>query len=246
MIRIGVSACFMYPDPTRTVFGHKQLTYLEHDMSRFLARRGFMPVLLPDLPMEQLEPILEQMSGFVFQGGADLSPLTYGDPLIENGRWPGDRYRDEYELRIMDWAWNHKKPVFGICRGFQVMNAFFGGKLYQDLLLETQTPVEHRNAETYDRVHHNVVFTEQSVLRTLYRCDRIEVNSVHHQGIKTLGEGLIIDALCPADQLIEAFHHQDSDRFFLGVQWHPEFSHTLGSQVADPQPLLSSFLEKLR
>ena len=55
MIKIGVSACFMYPDPNRTVFGHKQLTYFEHDMSRFLSRPGVMPILLPDLPWNELE-----------------------------------------------------------------------------------------------------------------------------------------------------------------------------------------------
>jgi putative glutamine amidotransferase len=246
MIRIGVSACFMYPDPSRTVFGHKQLSYFEHDMSRFLSRKGVLPILLPDLPMEELRRFLEEMDGFVFQGGADISPLSYGDTPIENGRWPGDRHRDEYELRIMDWAYQSKKPVLGICRGFQLMNVYFGGKLYQDLAIETQTSVEHRNAETYDRVHHPVTFTPGSLLRTLYPGEQIEVNSVHHQGVKSLGRGLIIDARCPADQLIEAFHHEDSSRAFIGVQWHPEFSHTLGAVVADPAPLLDHFLEKLR
>lgn len=246
MIRIGVSACFLHPDPARTVFGPKKLTYLEHDMSRFLSRKGVMPVLLPDLPMEELEQFLGEMNGFVFQGGADLSPLTYGDAPIEHGRWPGDRARDEYELRIMDWAWKHQRPVFGICRGFQLMNVYFGGKLHQDLALETGTPVEHRNAQTYDRIHHPVVFTEQSLLRSIYGGGQIEVNSVHHQGIKTLGKGLCIDALSPADGLIEAFHHQDLETFFMGVQWHPEFSHTLGAEVADPEPLLARFLEKLK
>jgi putative glutamine amidotransferase len=138
MIKIGVSACFMYPDPTRTVFGHKQLTYFEHDMSRYLSRPGVMPILLPDLPWEELEQYLNEMDGFVFQGGADISPSTYGDEMIENGRWPGDRHRDQYELKIMDWAFKNKKPIFGICRGFQLLNVYFGGKMYQDLNLKLE------------------------------------------------------------------------------------------------------------
>ena len=247
MIRIGVSACFMYPDPSRTVFGHKQLTYFEHDMSRFLSRKGVMPILLPDLPFPELEPYLAEMDAFVFQGGADISPKSYGEALIENGRWPGDPHRDEYELRIMDWAFKNKKPILGICRGFQLMNVYFGGTLYQDLGIQMKTPVEHRNAETYDRVHHEVVCAEKGLLKRIYSADRFFVNSVHHQGVKTLGEGLVIDATSPIDGLVEAFHKETlHSHLVMGVQWHPEFSHTLQGIVADPKPLLDYFLEHLK
>jgi len=247
MIRLGVSACFMYPDPTRAVFGHKQLSYLEHDMSRFLSRKGVMPILLPDLPFEELEQYLVGMDAFVFQGGADIAPSTYREAPIENGRWPGDPHRDQYELKIMDWAFQRKKPILGICRGFQLMNVYFGGTLHQDLLLQTGTPVEHRNAATYDRVHHEVDCTPGGLIQRIYGAGRITVNSVHHQGVKTLGEGLEIDARCPDDGLIEAFHRGDPDLHpVMGVQWHPEFSHTLKGTVADPAPLLDYFLEKTR
>ncbi len=247
MIRIGVSACFFYPDPSRTVFGPKQLSYLEHDMSRFLARPGVMPVLLPDLPFGELEPILNEMNGFVFQGGADIAPSSYGAEPIENGRWPGDPHRDQYELRILDWAVKHEKPVLGICRGFQLMNVYFGGTLHQDLALETKTPVEHRNATLYDRVHHKIECPEESLIARIHGTRTLVVNSVHHQGIRTLGDGLTVDARASDDGLIEAFHHGDPDRHLLmGVQWHPEFSHTLGAVVADPAPLLDFFLERTR
>ncbi len=247
MIRIGVSACFLYPDPNRTVFGHKQLTYFEHDMSRFLSRPGVMPILLPDLPWEELEQYLVEMDGFVFQGGADIAPQTYGDQPIENGRWPGDPHRDQYELKIMDWAFRNQKPIFGICRGFQLMNVYFGGKMYQDLVLETGTKTEHRNAEKYDRIFHDVVCTENSLLEKIYGKKQFTVNTVHHQGVKVLGKELIVDAHSPTDGIIEAFHHQNSDQHLvMGVQWHPEFSHTIHDTVIDPQPLLNYFLERLK
>jgi putative glutamine amidotransferase len=67
--------------------------------------------------------------------------------MIENGRWPGDYYRDQYELKIMDWAFKNNKPILAICRGFQLANVYLGGSLYQDLKIETKTNIEHRNAE---------------------------------------------------------------------------------------------------
>jgi putative glutamine amidotransferase len=239
----------MYPDPARAVFGHKTLTYLERDMSRFLSRQGVMPVLLPDVPWEQLEPYLKEMDGFVFQGGADISPQSYHETMIEDvtgkPRWPGDHYRDQYELKIMDWAFKNKKPVLGICRGFQLANIYFGGTLYQDLKLQTNTEVEHRNAELYDKILHEVECGPGSLLEKIYGQKSLSVNSVHHQGIKTLGKDLVVDAICPKDQLIEAFHHKNmNEHLVLAVQWHPEFSHTIQNKIISPEPLLNYFLER--
>lgn len=246
MIKLGVTTCFMYPDVNRTVFGHKTLTYFEHDMSRFLSRIGVMPILLPDVPWEELEQYLKEMDGFVFQGGADISPKTYHEEMIENGRWPGDFHRDQYELKIMDWAFKNKKPILAICRGFQLANVYFGGSLYQDLKIETKTNVEHRNAELYDKIFHTVECTSESLLEKIYHQKMLTVNSVHHQGIKVLGKDLVVDAISPDDKIIEAFHYKNMDEHFvLAVQWHPEFSHTIKETVINPEPLLNYFLKRL-
>jgi putative glutamine amidotransferase len=245
MIKIGVSSCFMYPDPNRAVFGHKTLLYLEKDMSLYLSRMGVMPILIPDLPAEQLTPYLNEMDGFVFQGGADIAPGTYGAAPIENGRWPGDAHRDQYELKIMDYAFKAKKPIFAICRGFQLTNVYFGGTLYQDLKIQTQTEITHRDAELYDRIHHTVKVTGESVFKkTNPGMEEFTVNTVHHQGIQTLGKSLVVDAISPTDNLIEAFHYDSpsQENFVVAVQWHPEFSHTLKSTVIDPNPLYDLFL----
>ncbi len=247
MIYLGVSSCFMYPDPQRTVFGHKTLAYLEQDMARYLAQKDVMPVLIPDLPEDKLMPFLGEMDGFVFQGGADIASKTYHEEAIENGRWPGDPHRDQYELKLMDYAFKKKKPVLAICRGFQLANVYFGGTLYQDLKLVTNTPVEHRNAELYDKISHQVVCTPESLLKTIYQKNELTVNSVHHQGVKTLGKDLIVDAHSPEDKLIEAFHYKNlDDHYVVGVQWHPEFSHTLGEKLASPTPLYDHFLKAVK
>lgn len=236
----------MYPDPTRTVFGHKALSYLEHDMSCYLSRVGVMPILIPDLPQEDLLAFLAEMDGFVFQGGADIAPQSYQETPIENGRWPGDQHRDQYELKIMDYAFKNHKPVLAICRGFQLMNVFFGGKLYQDLAIQTKTPITHRDAALYDRIHHSVTTSKDSLLFKLYGKTELEVNTVHHQGVSVLGKDLVVDAVCPDDQLIEAFHYKKMDEhYFFGVQWHPEFSHTIQDKIIDPQPIYDHFITRV-
>lgn len=247
MIYLGVSACFMYPDPARSVFGHKTLAYLEQDMASYLSRPDVMPILIPDLPDPELKKFMNHMDGFVFQGGADIAPSTYKEDPIENGRWPGDKHRDQYELKIMDYAFKNQKPIFAICRGMQLVNVYFGGTLYQDLKTCLQNSLEHRNAEIYDKVLHNIKCTPDSFLKNIYQEEILKVNSVHHQGIKTLGKSLAIDAISPEDGLVEAFHYQNlEDNFILGVQWHPEFSHAYRAKdVIDPAPLYDSFLEAI-
>jgi putative glutamine amidotransferase len=246
MVKLGVSACFFYPDPGRAVFQHKSLTYLENDMARYLTQTGVLPILLPDVG-DQLEAYLDEVDGVVFQGGSDLAPSSYGEEPIENGRWPGDAVRDRYELDVMDRAAKRGLPVYGICRGAQLLNVWHGGTLYQDLVTQTGTTAPHRNPELYDRTHHTLTCTPGGELARIYGRSELSVNSIHHQGIKRLGDGLRAEATCPDDGLVEAFTATNPGRqYVLGVQWHPEFSPTLGDRVADPMPLLDHFLDAVR
>lgn len=243
MLKIGLSACFMYPDPSRVVFGHKSLTYVENDMMRYVARDGVFPVLIPDLPFDRLIPILEQLDGFVLQGGADVCPETYGEPYLDQSRWAGDKHRDQYELALVDYFFKKRIPILGICRGFQVLNCYFGGTLTQDIPSLIQTSVEHRNAQTYDRVHHGVDLLENGWLANLYGKNQLEVNSVHHQCVKKMGHSLRVEAWSREDRIIEAFTYEKlTEQFLVGVQWHPEFSPTLAGIVAEPQPIIQDFV----
>ncbi len=247
MLKIGLSACFMYPDPTRVVFGHKSLTYMENDMARYVARDGILPVLIPDLPQEQLHSILEQLDGIVFQGGADLCPETYGEPYLDKERWPGDKHRDCYELALADFFFKKGLPILGICRGFQLLNAYFGGTLHQDISTVLQSPTEHRNAQTYDRVHHGVTLTRGGWLASLYGKENLEVNSVHHQCVKSLGHGLSVEACSSTDGIIEAYTYQGlQGNYLAAVQWHPEFSPTLKGIVDEPNPIIESFISAVK
>lgn len=229
-MRLGLSPCFLYPDPSRTVFGPKTLTYFENEMVRYIGDAGFEPHLIPLMDnLEQLE-----IDGLVLQGGSDIAPESYGETPI--GEWRGDLFRDRYELRLIEHAVKRGIPVFGICRGFQLLNVYFGGSLYQDLQTQRAETRSHRDAGLYDTVAHEVSICPGGFLSGIYP-ERISVNTVHHQGIKELGSGLEVEAVSSEDGIIESFSGEE----VLGVQWHPEFSHTLGNEVADPLPLLQRF-----
>lgn len=248
MIKIGVSACFLYPDRNRPYFSPKTLCYFENDLANYLYREDVLPVLIPDLKGEALEHILRQMDGFVLQGGSDLSPKTYGEDHLDKNKWPGDELRDIYELKIANFAFTNAKPILGICRGAQLLNVYFGGTLYQDLATQYEDSLQHRDAEKYDGNHHTIDFSPGKILSKLYENQNIMfVNSVHHQGIKKLGKNLIVEAISPQDKIIEAFSYAKmQERFVLAVQWHPEFSHTIKDKVVPAEPIYDYFIKNVR
>lgn len=242
MITLGVTACFMYPDPQRTYFSAKHLCYLERDMARYLYRPGVLPVLIPDIAGELLDDLLAQFDGFVFQGGDDLAPETYGEAPL--GPWRGDPFRDAYERRILDYAIRHHKPVFGICRGFQLMNAYFGGTLYQDIATQRPDCIAHRDAARYDQLHHEIVLTEGKLLHRLHGDEVVRtVNSVHHQAIKEVGQDLEVLATSAEDGLVEAFQWTKAEEGkVVGVQWHPEFFANSQTPLMDEERVYEAFL----
>ena len=265
MKKIGIPACFMHPDVERAVFGHKRLAYIESDMARYLYRKGVIPVLIPDLDDEHLYELCDEMDGFVFQGGSDIAPESYGEAPLHEDKWRGDAYRDAFELKVFDYVMQKGKPILAICRGFQLMNVYFGGTLYQDINTQNENAIVHRDAIVYDRLTHCITFEKGKLLDLVYtNIESPQVNSVHHQGIKTLGRELEVLAQCPDDGMIEAIKWtgQTKERiereksipvggvfplvpFVLGVQWHPEFSHTMGEDVIDAELLYDQFLRHI-
>ena len=243
MRKIAISSCFQYADKNRGLFSPKILTYMESEMAEFCSQKDSMPILIPNFDDARIDRYLDECSGLLLHGGSDLCPESYGEAYLDKDRWPGDKYRDDYELRLIPKAIQRGLPIFGVCRGFQLINVFFGGKIYQDLPTQTQTQVEHRNGPLYDQIFHDVKLTG-SLFQSLYTKETITVNSIHHQGVSQLGAGLEVQAICEEDQLIEAFTHKKYPIF--GVQWHPEFNHTLKGTVDPAQPLFDHFISLMR
>ena len=250
--RLGLSACFFHADPKRNLFKGKTLLYAEESMLHWLMAGGALPMLMPRVapPLSPAE-LLENIDGLVLQGGADLSPRHYGEEPLRP-EWEGDPARDVYEIELVRLCLAADKPVLGVCRGAQVLNVALGGTLYQDI--ETLHPGAkvHRDWEIYDEHAHEVAFERGSLLERLYPSlpGPPRVNSVHHQGLKTLGRGLVIEARSLPDGVVEAVRYQPDPQdvrapFAYGVQWHPEFIRPGNAALLDPQVLLGAFLEEV-
>ena len=189
-----------------------------------VAAAGAAPVLVPLLQeLEALRATYEACAGILIPGGVDMDPATYGEsPHARLGRI--DPERDRVELQLTRWAIEDRKPLLGLCRGLQVINVATGGSLYQDLESQFGGAIRHDYFPTYgfDRAHisHAVAVRLASRLHAMVRVEELPVNSMHHQGVKQLGEGLVASAHS-ADGLVEAVESANG-HWMVGVQWHPE------------------------
>ena len=186
-----------------------------------LEQAGAVPVMLPLSDDEAaLSRLVDALDGFLIAGGQDVSPAVYGEEQKPTCAETCPE-RDAMETVLLRLLWDADKPVFGICRGLQILNAHLGGTLYQDLKSEHPSDTNHRMAAPYDRAEHPVTLLRDAPLYTLLNAGEIGVNSCHHQAIKTLAPVLQPMAIAP-DGLIEAVYAPEK-RFVRAVQWHPEF-----------------------
>jgi putative glutamine amidotransferase len=248
-LKIGISACFMHADPTRLLFTGKTLQYVEQSIAHWIMSTGALAVMVPSPTGATqrgdvtLGHFAQWLDGLVLHGGADVSPQSYGEQPLQE-KWAGDRVRDEYEIALVTAFERLGKPVFGVCRGLQLMNVAYGGTLYQDIATQVPKSLTHRDAAVYDQNFHSVEIQPGSRLAALYpQQHRVTVNSIHHQAIKDLAPGFQVEAVSNEDGLVEAIRRSDPGRSYLAaVQWHPEF-HLPGSQALDDGALLQDFLD---
>lgn len=186
-----------------------------------LTHADAIPVLLPPtIDPSVITRYAQLVDGLLLSGGVDIDPLRYG----ENQQWDCGEIsplRDAFELAICKEFLLQKKPVLGICRGVQVMNVALGGSLYQDLQhTASDHSIAHRQKQRSCYASHPVTIFRETLLHQIFDADELPVNSLHHQAVRHIGEGLVPSA-CSPDGIIEAIE-MPSQPFFIGVQWHPE------------------------
>ncbi len=181
---------------------------------------GGLPILVPiSINDEALREIYERLDAVLLPGGGDMRPNIYGaemNPLTDNI----DDARDHAEINVIRWAVDDDLPVFGICRGHQVVNVALGGTLIQDVPSEIGISIPHNITEPRNARAHEVTIDPGSRLASIIGATSIKVNSLHHQSVELTAPDACVTAYSP-DGVVEALE-MPHKKFVLSVQWHPE------------------------
>ncbi len=201
--------------------GHP-LTALQHSYINAIVQAGGLPVLLPAiLPEEDFRDLYSRLSGILFSGGGDVAKEHFnGSPHPRIGEV--DEKRDFTELSLMRSAVNDGKPILGICRGAQVMNVALGGTLYTHIHDQLPGALDHDYPGDLRRaIVHPVNVDETTRSAEIFGETLLNVNSLHHQGLKDIAPGLRVAGHAP-DGLVEVVEITDHP-YAVAVQWHPEW-----------------------
>lgn len=202
-----------------------------------IQQAGGIPVMLPLTDDEAvLAQLADSCDGFLFTGGQDVAPALYGEAAAELCGETSPQ-RDAMETKLLALAREQDKPVLGICRGIQFLNAALGGTLWQDLPAQNPSEVNHHQTGAYDQPIHMVQLLPGTPLADLLHKETLPVNSYHHQAIRVLAPELVPMAQAP-DGIIEAVY-EPGRRFVWAVQWHPEFSYKVN---ADSRKIFGAFV----
>jgi len=207
---------------------------------RYLEQAECDQVLLPTLEnLEKISSLVSKLDGLLLTGGDDVFSESYGEKAID-GKWRIDVQRTHYEIALIKEALKQKKPIYGICRGAQMINVALGGTLYQDIPQQVPHFIQHQSLHKPVWHKHPIHIKQDSILYRILGKEEITVNSSHHQAIKDLASGLR-DIARASDDVIEAVQ-LDGSPFVLGVQWHPEEMQDDSSS----QLILEAFLDACR
>jgi putative glutamine amidotransferase len=185
-------------------------------------RAGGIPVMIPiGIDQDRLDALLPRLDGLLFTGGGDIDPQRFNDQPHKEV-YDISPERDQLEFALVEKATVANLPLLAVCRGIQVLNVAFGGTLHTHIQDQLPGAMKHDWSSDHprDTLTHPVSLTCGCILHNIFVADNIQVNSLHHQGIARVGDGLRATAFAP-DGLVEGVEVEGTE-FVIGVQWHPE------------------------
>lgn len=219
--------------------------YAPHDVKEAIYAGDGIPIIIPfpdrvNACQKAAKEQAQFFDGLLLPGGPDVDPLYYDEDPV-NGLGMTLSAKDEFEIALIKETLAAGKPIFGICRGIQILNVALGGTLYQDLPSQNkEATIQHTQATLGHYPTHRITLTAQSKLAELFG-DKIVVNSRHHQAVKKVAPGLKVTATA-ADGVIEAVESATGDQI-LAVQWHPE---NLWQKDPEQFKLFADFIERTK
>ena len=191
--------------------------------SKAVMAAGGIPLLIPQVEdAESLRALYECLDGLLIPGGVDINPRYFREDAHPEVDIPDDGL-DFVETTMLPWALADDLPIFGICRGHQVLNVVLGGTLWQDIPSQYPTVFDHRESykrKIRDYLAHDVRIAPDTRLRAIVGAERVWVNTSHHQAVKQVAPSLRATAWA-SDDICEGLESPDR-HFLLTVQWHPE------------------------
>ncbi|WP_460146789.1 gamma-glutamyl-gamma-aminobutyrate hydrolase family protein [Pseudomonas sp. S2_A02] len=224
--------------PDATDWLEKKLQELSSNVLITLTRNGAEYIFVEaSASNSTAEALIDQVAGLLLLGGGDADPSCYGQVPITDTMYAINLDADRFELDLILQARTVGKPIFGICRGMQLINIAFGG----DMIQEIGPGCHNGNLDNSSMVSHPVTIKPGSKLHAVYGTPQLTIRSAHHQAVARVGEGLKVTAQAP-DGLVEAIE-ATSESWIVGVQWHPEENE---ATKEDFDMLINAFLNAAR
>ena len=235
---IGISGNILI-SKGNTFSGYRR-SYVNQDYVESVLRAGGIPFIIPfNEDLESTREMVEQVDGIILSGGHDVDPYNYGeDPMLKIGEvFPK---RDVFDMELYKTAIKLKKPIFGICRGYQIINVINGGTLYQDLSLIPGNVLKHNQVSKPTLKTHKIQIEENSIISEIFGKETM-VNSFHHQALDKVADDFKVVARA-SDGVVEAIEHK-TYKFLVAVQWHPEM---LAVECDEARKLFNRLIEEAK
>ncbi len=239
---IGITADISEAPQRRFPASDEPTIFLPRRYNRAVEMSGGIPLLLPFTASRALmRQYIGRLDGLVISGGAfDIHPSYYNEkPIKKIGAIKEER--TEFELELTHLALKRDLPLLGICGGAQAINVVLGGSLYQDIATQAPHAYQHEQRAKKEIGGHKVTIERGTKLAEILRRRTLEVNTTHHQAVKAIGTGLVVNATAE-DGLIEGIE-SSRHSFVLGVQWHPE---VLAPKHVAQRRIFSFFIDSCR